>query len=122
MSPSIVTSVTESSRRGERPESLRINHCFKRLFVAHDQRRSLDGYELLVLEISEQPRDGFPRRADDLGYLFMREGEFQLNAALGLFAPRGPFEYQAGHLFRRRARQAERADLIVRVVVIVAQV
>src|SRR3954453_11252835 len=88
----------------------------------HEHARALDFDHLAALEIAEQARDGFTRRADHLRDLFVREEHLQADAFRRfLAAARAPVEEETRQFFGRALGQSEAADLALRRVILLAQ-
>src|SRR4051812_23849473 len=88
----------------------------------HEHARAFDFDHLAALEIAEQARDGFARRADHLRDFFVREEHLQADAFRRFLAAAGaPVEEEARQFFGRALGEPEAADLALRGVILLAQ-
>src|SRR5208283_463331 len=95
---------------------------FQRSFVANQECGTTKLSQFLVAKFAQDARHGFPRSADQLRNLFVRQRDLDPNAFFGLFAVARPLQKQARQLLRYGVRETERADHFVCGLAILAQV
>ena len=82
------------SPEGSSTEMLGLYDLLQRQAAANDQSRALGMHQLFLLEFGEQPAHGLAGRTDDLGDLFVRQGQLYLRGSIRLRRLRGPREQQ----------------------------
>jgi hypothetical protein len=74
-------------------------------------RGSVNCYQLLLPELTEEPRDGFPGTPDEIGQLFMRQGHREAHLRLADRLSSSPLQQHTGQPSSRGLREGQSADV-----------
>src|SRR5712692_6877835 len=97
------------------------DESFQASFVADEQCGPAELGELLLAEFTQNPGDRLARGADQLRNFFVGKRNLDANPIFRTLALRGPLQQQARQLLRNRVREAERADHLIGVLAVLAE-
>jgi len=108
--------------RGEEA-NLDVSEDFRRDAMHRIGERDTQTEDIAARVVTEHPRHGFPRRADHLRDLFVRQVDAGPDVARvgGASALLGPFDEEPRQLLARTLRETESAELALRIVVVRAE-